>query len=198
MKLKSILKILNPFYKPKKKKYYSFHRFELEEKREKIYIVRYFIDNFSSIIFQYPFNYYGINDFIWWFKYRLFKEHQYHKIDLGLKPGYHDMSDIFKAALTNKKAMEYIEKLEAYIKEVKSTEEKEEYFKEMVTALFYLKKARKWLTIYLPSISNKLENKTLKGENYRRYINRSKWITSVEERYLTKLVKYRYYLYDFG
>lgn len=56
---------------------------------------------------QYPFNKWGWDNFIWWFKHRLLKEHRYHVLCTDLKPGYHCFDTVVCEAIFERFKEEY-------------------------------------------------------------------------------------------
>lgn len=198
MKLKSFLKIWNPFYnrKPRTKyKKFSFDSFERELEREKIYKAKYYLEEIIYFLTQYPFNKHGYTNFIWWFKYRLFKEHQYHKIDLGLKPGYYELGDIFEKALMSKRTIQRIQDLKEYIDKVtiQAPEQDMEQFKK---AFYYLDKSRNWFINKKPKAVERLELYLFKKESksFEYYLSRESWINKLDKKYLKLIIEYKEYL----
>lgn len=54
-------------------------------------------------MFRYPFNRYGLNNLIWWFKYRLQRKHKYHRVYLNLKPGYYEYQEIIEKVIASER-----------------------------------------------------------------------------------------------
>lgn len=198
MKLRSLLKVWNPFYKrvPRKKyKKFSFESFEKELEREKIYKAAYYLEQVTDFLTQYPFNRYGLTDFKWWFKYRLIKKHRYHKLELGLKPGFYELSEIFEKALLSKRVLGQIDELKDYIEKIsiQAPQENIDNFKE---AYFYLNKSRVWFIGKKPKTVERIDQYILKRKdvNFEYYISRENWIDKLDKKYLKLVIEYREYL----
>ena len=198
MKLKSLLKVWNPFYKrtPRKKyKTFSFKSFERELEREKIYKAAYYLEQLTDFLTQYPFNRYGFTDLKWWFIYRLIKKHKYHKLELGLKPGFYELSEIFEKALLSKRVLEQIDELKDYIEKIsiQAPQENIDNFKE---AYYYLNKSRIWFIQKKLKTVERIDKYILrrKDVNFDYYISRENWIDKLDKKYLKLVIEYRQYL----
>lgn len=73
---------------------------------KRIYPAHCIKEKIKDFFTRYPFNRYGWTDFKYWFKYRFQKKHQYHRHNLGLKPGYYDLDTIYEHAIAHPRFFE--------------------------------------------------------------------------------------------
>jgi hypothetical protein len=64
----------------------------IEKAQRKNHPIAYFL--LYDVVFYFSVKKRRFMDFIWWFKYRLQKEHRYHVVNTGLEPGYHTEAEI--------------------------------------------------------------------------------------------------------
>lgn len=109
-------------------------------------------------MFRYPFNKYGLNDLIWWFRYRLQKEYKYHKVLPDLKPGYYEYQDIIEKVIASERFFWLFEHLYKEYKKLTSEEEDYHiYTEEFHRIIPELKKAYLWFKKYKPRFNKRVE-----------------------------------------
>lgn len=168
MKLKRFFKLINPFPKTtyssgNGKRFFgktgtgwARHRRRIK----KVFPVFQYKENIIDFLTQYPFNKYGWTDFRYWFKYRFQKKHQYHKLDLGLKPGYYELDIIFEKAIGNQRVYEIFD--DVYSNWYRYKDEISEdgtpvYRREFSKDMRELKRAIEWLRKGTQKIDRKVE-----------------------------------------
>lgn len=147
-------------------------------------------------MFRYPFNRYGLNDLIWWFRYRFQKEHKYHKI-LKLKPGYYEYQDILEQVIASPRFFWLFEYQYKEYKKLKAEQDPKEpiYTDEFDTVIKELKKAYLWFKKYNPRIDKaiSIQEEIMASERPGKGLQRFPMISSSEafEKY-RKLTTFKY------
>jgi hypothetical protein len=146
-------------------------------------------------MFRYPFNKYGFSNFIWWFRYRFQKEHQYHKI-LKLKPGYYEYQDILEKVIASPRFFWLFEYQYKEYKKLKAKQDPKEpiYTDEFDTAIKELKKAYLWFKKYNPRIDKaiSIQEEIMASERPRKIETLSTINASKAFEKYTKLITFKY------
>jgi len=168
MKIIKFFKRLNPFPNT----YTGYHKSKFgigktaegwtrhHKRMRKVYRVHYYFEKVMDFLTQYPFNKYGWTDFKYWFKYRLQKKHQYHKLDLGLKPGYYDLDTIYEKAIANPRFFKIFNDIyENWYGQRNNTSEDGSpiYTRDFGNDMKELKKAVEWMCKGKPRVESKVE-----------------------------------------